>query len=200
LSITLDLVGHEFVQGRPLFRELTADLVPGHSYALVGPSGVGKSTLLSIISGTIAPSFGEVDLTSVHRTGWVFQNPHGVPSRSTLDHATLPFLARGMERAPAAAEALELLEQFKLADAAETLYRGLSGGEAQRLMLVRALAAEPDLLLVDEPTAQLDHRTAETVNSVLQNVAGRGTIVVIATHDAGTRDSCTDSIDLLDFQ
>jgi ABC-type lipoprotein export system ATPase subunit len=105
-----------------------------------------------------------------------------------------------MERAPAEAEALELLEQFNLADAAETLYRGLSGGEAQRLMLVRALATEPDLLLVDEPTAQLDHRTAETVNSVLQNVAGRGTIVVIATHDAGTRDSCTDSIDLLDFQ
>lgn len=72
----------------------------------------------------------------------------------------------------------------------------LSGGEAQRLMLARGMAARPDLLLVDEPTAQLDNTSSETVNRALAGLAHAETIVVVATHDLDTRDACTDVIDL----
>jgi ABC-type lipoprotein export system ATPase subunit len=76
----------------------------------------------------------------------------------------------------------------------------LSGGEAQRLMLARAVATADDLLLVDEPTAPLDMSTAATVNKVLANIAQQDTIVVVATHDPHTRDACTRVIDLADYQ
>ena len=75
----------------------------------------------------------------------------------------------------------------------------LSGGEAQRLMLVRAVCSRPDMLLVDEPTAQLDTRTAHSVSHVLGNLAGQGMIVLVATHDPDTRDACGRVIDLADY-
>lgn len=76
----------------------------------------------------------------------------------------------------------------------------LSGGEAQRLMLARGIAAAPQLLLVDEPTAQLDRHTAREMNDHLHALSRSGVIVVIATHDPDTRDACTDVIDLRDYQ
>ena len=75
----------------------------------------------------------------------------------------------------------------------------LSGGEAQRLMLARAVCSRPDMLLVDEPTAQLDTRTAHSVSHVLGNLAGQGMIVLVATHDPDTRDACGRVIDLADY-
>lgn len=99
-----------------------------------------------------------------------------------------------MPAADAAARAT--LERFGLASSADKPFRSLSGGEAQRLMLARGLAAEPDLLLVDEPTAQLDARTAMDVNEALLAASSPMTIVVVATHDARTRDACTRHIDL----
>ena len=76
----------------------------------------------------------------------------------------------------------------------------LSGGEAQRLMLARAFAAQPSLMLVDEPTAQLDMHTAATVSESLSRIARNDTIVVVSTHDPNTRDACTDIIDLKNYQ
>ncbi|MFQ9100722.1 MAG: ATP-binding cassette domain-containing protein [Bifidobacterium adolescentis] len=96
--------------------------------------------------------------------------------------------------------ARELLAQFGLAERASSEYRELSGGEAQRLMLARGVASGADLLLVDEPTAQLDVHTADTVNARLDALSRRGMIVVVATHDHRTRDAATDVIDLEDYQ
>ena len=168
----------------------------GEFFSVVGPSGCGKSTLLSILAGWVEPTGGRVRTTGVERTGWVFQNPYGVPGRTALDHVALPLLARGTPRAAAEVRAREVMADFRLSEVADRPFRQLSGGEAQRLMLSRAVCSAPDLLLVDEPTAQLDLRTAETVNATLGGVAGRGTIVVIATHDPHTREACTDVIDL----
>lgn len=196
----LDRVGHEYEAGRPLFSGISLKLQEGHSYAVVGPSGSGKSTLLGIMSGDVKPTWGRVTVGETSSSSWVFQNPHGVPGRSALDHVVLPLLARGYERVQAEPQALDLMAEFKLTTVARESFRHLSGGEAQRLMLARAVAAAPDLLLVDEPTAQLDLATASAVNESLQRLVGRGRVVVVATHDPGTKASCTDVLDLADYQ
>jgi lipoprotein-releasing system ATP-binding protein len=119
-----------------------------------------------------------------------------VPSRSVQDHVALPFLAKGMNHESARDAARARLSKVGLESLAEVPFRELSGGEAQRLMLARGMASSPDLLLVDEPTAQLDAHTAESVNAAVAGVADSRTIVVVATHDPKTRDACTDVIDL----
>jgi len=171
---------------------------PGRTYALTGPSGSGKSTLLGLLAGWDTPTEGVVARDG--HVGWVFQVPHGTPRRSAVDHVALPFLIRGAEPHDATERAMELLDRFRLRHIAEQQFRRLSGGEAQRLMLARAVAAEPDVLLVDEPTAQLDLATARGVNASIGELRSERTIVVVATHDAETRDSCTDHIDLVDYQ
>lgn len=189
-------LGHRFPGTPMLFEDLSFTLVAGRITGLCGPSGCGKSTLLSLLAGWEEPITGSITTEGVERVGWVFQNPYGVPGRSALDHVVLPLIARGQRRAPAEEAALAVMADFRLDTLADRSFRQLSGGEAQRLMLARAVCASPDLLLVDEPTAQLDLRTAGTVNETLGAIARTGTIVVVATHDPHTRDACTDVIDL----
>jgi ABC-type lipoprotein export system ATPase subunit len=192
-------LGHHFPGAPFLFRGLDLTLGPGEIIGLCGPSGSGKSTLLSLLAGWVTPVEGRIERTGVSRTGWVFQNPYGVPARTALDHVCLPLLAAGRSRPEARERALEVLATFQLDRAARRPFRELSGGEAQRLMLARAVCAAPDLLLVDEPTAQLDITTAATVNRTLGAVAQDGVIVVIATHDPHTRAACTRVVDLAAF-
>jgi ABC-type lipoprotein export system ATPase subunit len=123
-----------------------------------------------------------------------------VPRRTALDHVALSFLARGASRKQAERRASEVLADFGIGALADRLYRDLSGGEAQRLGLARAIACDPELCLVDEPTAQLDQRSAAQVSRSLRVLADRGAIVVVATHDPGARAACTDVIDLMDYQ
>ncbi|ASU85554.1 ABC transporter [Nocardiopsis gilva YIM 90087] len=187
---------HRFPGTATLFADLGFELRPGRITGVCGPSGCGKSTLLSILAGWLTPVEGTLAMSGIDRTGWVFQNPYGVPARSALDHVTLPLLARGWDRPPAEKRAAAVMAGFDLAQVADQPFRELSGGESQRLMLARAVCSAPDLLLVDEPTAQLDLSTAATVNATLGNIAQEGTIVVIATHDPHTREACTEVIDM----
>lgn len=199
MRLTAHGVGHRFAFGNPLFENVEFDLVPGEMLAVTGPSGSGKSTLLSLASGWDTPTSGRIERDRIDKVCWVFQNPLGVARRSTRDHLLLPLLANGHTLAQARARAAELMDAFDLTPHAETLYRRLSGGQAQRLMLARALAMTPDLLLVDEPTAQLDLLAASTVNHVLRRVARRECIVIVASHDANTIATCTSVLDLGDF-
>lgn len=194
--LVLREVGHRWANGAPLFEGICATLRPGDITALTGPSGSGKSTLLSIIAGWLAPESGQVDQIGISRTHWVFQNPYGQPRRKTRDHVSYPFLARGLCRVDADQDADELLNRFGLEGRGDRPFAELSGGEAQRLMLARAVATRPDLLLVDEPTAQLDRGAARTVNDVLAGLADAGAIVLVASHDADTIRACNASIDL----
>ena len=192
-------LAHRFPGTDLLFEHLDFTLEPGHTVAVCGPSGCGKSTLLSILAGWERPYRGTVERDGVDRVGWVFQNPYGVPERTALDHVVFPLLARGMTRRQAEPQARDAMGLFDLAYAGERRFSDLSGGEAQRLMLARAVCSHPDMLLVDEPTAQLDRRTSHSVSRVLGNLAGQGMIVVVATHDPDTRDACERVLDLGDY-
>lgn len=196
MRVGLAGVGHRFPGCPPLFEDLTADLGPGHVYALTGPSGSGKSTLLGIIAGWIPPTSGSIAREGITGIQWVFQSPHGVAGRTALDHVSLPLLARGLSRADADTAAHTLLQDMGIAHLASGAFRHLSGGEGQRLMIARALATNPDLLLLDEPTAALDHRTAQEVVDVVAALAQRDCIVVIATHDPRVQERCTDRLSL----
>jgi len=199
-STTLAVVARDMTlrhgRGPVLFHGLSFRLEAGEVVAVCGPSGCGKSSLLSVLAGTLAPTAGTVDLSGVTRTGWVFQNPWGVPGRTTLDHVVFPLLADGSRRRDVEPTARDTLDRFGLLPLADRPFAQLSGGEAQRLMLARAVAMRPDLLLVDEPTAQLDRRSAATVNERLRAAADGGAVVVVATHDPQTRDACHRVIDL----
>lgn len=200
MSVMLEAVGHGWSDGTRLFHGVSWTFEPGSLTALVGPSGSGKSTLLSVIAGMLRPREGHVDRAGAERALWVFQNPHGVARRRALDHVALPLIARGLGRREADVRAMSVLDRFGLADRADALFGELSGGEAQRLMLARGFAAAPDLMLIDEPTAQLDRATASEVNASIAALAASGTVVVVATHDEGTRDACTAVLDLAAFR
>ncbi|WP_438354765.1 ATP-binding cassette domain-containing protein [Microbacterium sp. CJ88] len=196
MRVELRDVGHRFGEAPWLFRGLSFEFETGRTYALTGPSGSGKSSLLALIAGWTQPAEGAVDRVAVRKSSWVFQNSHGTPRRTALDHIVFPLLVAGSDRRAAEVEAKALLARFSLEVVAARPFRELSGGEAQRLMLARAVAAGPDLLLVDEPTAQLDAATSYTVNSVLSEISAEGRVVIVATHDPETVEACTDRIDL----
>ena len=200
MPVTLRSVGHAWSGGVPLFTHLDWSFAEGTVTALVGPSGSGKSTLLSLIAGMLRPTTGTLEVPPDARTLWVFQNPYGVGRRHALDHVALPLLARGADRRDADAAAMEILGRLGLARRAHARFADLSGGEAQRLMLARGIAAAPDIMLVDEPTAQLDRTTAAEVNRGISALASSGAVVVVATHDDATRDACDDVLDLAGFR
>ncbi|WP_222126870.1 ABC transporter ATP-binding protein [Curtobacterium pusillum] len=194
--MTLDGVGHGWTVGTHLFRGVDRTFEEGTVTALVGPSGSGKSTLLAILAGMVRPTHGTVHRPDRCRPLWVFQNPHGVARRRVLDHVATPFVARGDDRRSADVRSLAVLERFGLGHRAHARFAELSGGEAQRLMLARGIASAPGLMLVDEPTAQLDRATADDVNRAIGALADSGTVVVVATHDDDTRAACDAVLDL----
>jgi lipoprotein-releasing system ATP-binding protein len=203
VQVTCAGVGHRFADGPWLFRGLDAVFRPGRVYAVTGPSGSGKSTLLGLLAGWDVPAEGSVTRTGAGAVSWVFQNPVGVAGRSAADHVALPLLAAGATPGSADREARELLGILGLRAVADRPFRALSGGEAQRLMLARGIAGRPTLLLLDEPTAQLDIATAADVNRGIAALAGGaadGPIVVVATHDAATQAACDEHLDLRDHQ
>ena len=199
MRVRLADVSHSFPGTEMLFSGLTATLSAGDLVAVTGPSGSGKSTLLSLVARWEKPVQGSVEWEDVTSVGWVFQNPYGTGGRTALDHVVLPLLAQGQSRTQAESDARWIMDRFMLSQVADRKFSALSGGEAQRLMLARAVAKAPSLLLVDEPTAQLDRHAAHTVNHVLAELAMGDAIVVVATHDQETRAACPIHIDLGDL-
>jgi ABC-type lipoprotein export system ATPase subunit len=198
MRVDVAALSHGFPGTGELFSGLDLELVAGDLVAITGPSGSGKSTLLSLLARWETPLRGRVVWEGVESVGWVFQNPHGVSNRLAIDHVALPLVARGASRSEAELEASRIMDRFGLAAVGARPFAALSGGEAQRLMLARAVAKAPSLLLVDEPTAQLDPAAAHTVNTVLGELAMADAIVVVATHDADTAAACGRHVDLRD--
>ena len=175
--------------GAMLLDGLDMTLSPRGISALMGPNGAGKSVLLRVMAGLLPANSGEISLPAPMRgrVGLVFQRPVLLRRsvRGNLSHALR--LAR-VDRGLRAARLEALLALAGLADMADRPARRLSGGQAQRLAIVRALAANPALLLADEPTAHLDPQSMFAIETLLARIALTGTKVVLVSHDRGQID------------
>lgn len=188
LAVLLDRVSAR-AGSTTLVDRVSLSIAPGSPTFVVGPNGAGKSTLLRLCMGLLEPTEGRIswggreDATPTRRA-FVFQRP--VMLRRTaaaniaygLSHADYP-------REKIAARAAELLERVGLSDIAKRAARRLSGGEQQRLALARALARDPELLLLDEPTASLDPAATRSVEEIIRSAAQSGIKIVMASHDLG---------------
>jgi polar amino acid transport system ATP-binding protein len=179
---------------------------------LIGASGSGKSTLLRcvnllepidggriVVEGVDITS-GRVDVNRIRRRiGIVFQAYNLFPHMSVLRNVTLaPRLALGLSSGDASAQAMALLERFGLADKAENYPDSLSGGQQQRAAIVRALAMQPDLMLLDEVTSALDPELVAEVLEVIRELAAGGMTMVIATHEMSFARDIADRVCFLD--
>ena len=185
-----------------VLRDVTLSIAGGEFTAIQGPSGSGKSTLLHILGLLDRPTSGNYflcgenvatlddDALSARRNatiGFVFQSFYLIPYASALDNVLLPGMYADTPRHLLRERGLALLDQVGLADRAGHKPSQLSGGQQQRVALARALINNPDLILADEPTGQLDSKTGEEIMALLADINTRaGKTVVVVTHDDAT--------------
>ncbi len=170
-------------------RQISLAIAAGAPTVLVGPNGAGKSTLIRLAMGLIAPTGGRITWggrgeTDGKRRAMVFQRPVML-RRSAAANVAYALKAAGVPRADRAPRSSALLARVGLAPLAERPARRLSGGEQQRLALARALARDPEVLFLDEPTASLDPAATKAFEDILRDVAQSGVKIVMATHDLG---------------
>ncbi|MBV8552726.1 MAG: ABC transporter ATP-binding protein [Acidobacteriaceae bacterium] len=195
-----------------IFNELSLEVCRGERLAIIGESGSGKSTLLHLLGGLDRPSAGRifyegkdiVGLTERHladfrnRTlGFVWQNPSLLPEFSALENVMMPQLIRGVASDKASRIASEGLREVELTARQHHRAGELSGGEQQRVALARALAAEPKVLLADEPTGSLDFRTGEMIIGLLNDLhRAHGLTSVFVTHNLSFAGRCDRVLEL----
>jgi ABC-type lipoprotein export system ATPase subunit len=187
--------GRTYRQGTaeiPALISATCTVKAGDRIALAGPSGSGKSTLLHLFGGLDSPTSGKIEWPDLgapetlrpEKISLIFQMPSLLAPLSALENVALPLLMKGVAETEANAVALDLLEQMGLETISEKLPEELSGGQAQRVAVARALASQPKLILADEPTGQVDHQTAQHLLDICLNfLKDSETALVIATHD-----------------
>ena len=184
-----------------ILSNLMLDVKPGESIAILGPSGCGKSTLLNLIAGLDTPSSGEVlinnsnitKLNEQYRTelrantfGFIYQFHHLLNDFSSVYNVAMPLLIKGVDKEIAIAQSEKLLTRVGLENRLSHKPSELSGGERQRVAIARAMVVEPDCLLADEPTGNLDAKNAKDVLELILELDDDNTSsLVIVTHDQG---------------
>ena len=215
--VQLAAVEKAYHGGRQMVRALqSVDLTvsPGTLVAVHGRSGSGKTTLLNVIGGLDRADSGTVDVCGLDlmaatdaqltelrraRVAFVFQGFGLLPMLSAAENVEIPLRLQGADGAARRERVRELLDVVGLAGRSRHRPNELSGGEQQRVAIARALAADPQLLIADEPTGQLDSRTgAEIMSLILRIVADRGVAAVVATHDISIIDDADRRIELQD--
>ena len=200
--VQIENLSKEFQEGevnRSVLNQVNLTIAAGEFVVLLGNSGSGKSTLLNLISGIDRPSAGVIRVNGVPITeldersrtllrrdqiGFVFQFFNLIPTLTVLENVTLPQELAGRSSQVAQQSALQLLEQVGLADRSQTFPDKLSGGQQQRVAIARALAHDPQLVLADEPTGNLDEDTGDRVLKLLLELTrGANKTLVMATHN-----------------
>ncbi|WP_394740496.1 ABC transporter ATP-binding protein [Natronococcus roseus] len=209
-AVRLEGVGHEYGTGGGFrarsdrtvtaLEDVSLSVEAGEIVGLEGPSGSGKSTILHAVAGLLVPTAGTValhgtDVASLsdrrrtrlrrERVGIVFQRFHLLPALSARANVALPLVQAGVPKGRRRERASRLLERVDLEDRTTHLPGELSGGERQRVAIARALATDPDVIVADEPTGELDTATGETVLEALTDL-GRERAMLVASHDTET--------------
>jgi len=189
------LVGDQAVHA---LDDVTLTIESGEYVSIMGPSGSGKSTLLNLLGLLDRPSSGSYylnseDVTSLsdieqaqvrnREIGFVFQMFHLVPRLTATENVELPLILAGMAPEQRAPKVAKVLEELGLTDRSHHKPDQLSGGQRQRVAIARAAVTEPDVLLADEPTGNLDHKSGQDVIRILEGLNSRGITLIMVTHD-----------------
>lgn len=205
-ALDIELVGVEVMVGAAVLLPPTSLSVRGgECVALVGPSGSGKSTLIACVAGLRMATAGQVlveglslaEMTASERSsmrrsrmGMVFQDADLLDELDVQSNVALRLVFDGVRRPRALRAAEDLLRQLGLGDLSRAAVGSLSGGEAQRVAVARALIGSPSVVVADEPTASLDAANAEAVTALLIEAARAGAAVLLATHDPAVAGMC----------
>jgi putative ABC transport system ATP-binding protein len=189
---------HEMERPIHALRGLSLSVAPGDSIAIVGPSGCGKSTFLHLLGALDLPTTGEIfwngesisQWSAAERTrlrlekiGFVFQRFYLLPMLTAQENVELPMRERGVSTTERQKRSKELLDAVGLAERSDHRPSQLSGGEMQRVAIARALANQPQLLLADEPTGELDAATGEEIAGLFRRFHQQGLTLVVVTHN-----------------
>ena len=204
----------EGLQQHCVLDRVSAEFLQGHSVAIRGRSGSGKSTLLNLISGIDTPDSGQVEVAGLNLTqmderqrtlfrrehiGFIYQSFNLLPTLTVADNLRLVLELNHVPAMESNRRMFELLHAVGLADRSESYPDVLSGGERQRVAIARALCHEPSLLLADEPTGNLDDRTAQEVLDLLDRLVRQtGRTMIVATHSATVSAYCDQVLELHD--
>ena len=170
----------------------------GDFVAIIGPSGSGKSTMMNLVGALDLASKGDIFLDNINiehleesdlaqirgkRIGFVFQTFNLIPTLTALENVMLPMIFQGVPKNERLERATQLLEKVKLSHRMRHLPSELSGGERQRVAIARALANNPEVILADEPTGNLDSKTGEEIIDIFINLNKEGRTIIVVTHD-----------------
>lgn len=205
--IVCDKVTREYTKGESVIRpldELSLDVPRGDFLALMGPSGSGKTTLLNLIAGIDTPTRGAliIDGTNIGtlsrnklaawrstHVGYVFQLYNLVPVLTAYENVELPMLLHGGTRAQRHERVMTALDRVGIADRSDHFPRQLSGGQEQRVAIARAIVTDPEIIVADEPTGDLDKPSAHAVMQLLQTLnRDLSKTIIMVTHDPRTTD------------
>ena len=182
----------------PALRGISLTIHPGEFIAIMGPSGSGKSTLMHLLGCLDLPSDGVVqldgkDITKLdedtlaqirgQKIGFVFQTFNLIPTLTALENVELPLFFQGVPRRQRSVRAAELLQKVGLGKRAHHKPSQLSGGERQRVAIARALANDPEIILADEPTGNLDSESGEAILQLLKQLNEEGRTIILVTHN-----------------
>lgn len=191
---TRDL-GKQYANGTWGLRDGSLQFSSGRMVAVLGPNGAGKSTLIHMLAGAIQPTVGELQIMDPDlRIGWSSQRTTIDWYLNALQNVEIGGRLSGLRRKESREKAMALLEQFRLANLAKNDVSMLSGGQQQRIQVARTLMSDPDIMLLDEPTAALDVESSEDVLGHIREQTRSGALALVSSHDLGLLERYCDEV------